>query len=470
MKKDISYEPLYLQVKDVMASRIVSGKYPRGKIIPSEAVLSKEFKLSISTIRQAVSILVSEGLLIKKQGSGTFVSEQKIKLRFLTWIGESLHGEKILREMLNMVDKAMPNVEVEVFPTTYPTIKSDLVNLISNGNAPDVAQIINLWTNYFASMGALEPLDLFIDKKNLDNRLYDADIVSGVVDRRLYSVSWSLSPISHIANIKVLKQYGYNDFPQHFSLEKLSEICSDLESKFTSTDQYSYAITQNNNEVDFLSVYPFLLSFGGGFNVKARGPMLYTQENITAFTWIREFVKKHKIFFSDIFTVRRLFARGNIAIIADGPWIKYIMKEHTNKNFDENFNVFLNPSDSEKSSSYMYNHSLVICSQSRHKLAAAKFIELITGNNEISEFFSKETGMLPVNVEQQKRQPFDSDFFNCVREQMAFSKCINANNPMFDKAMVFCKDAVHKILFEGADIEKELKEKEYYLKMIYGDK
>jgi hypothetical protein len=35
--------------------------------------------------------------------------------------------------------------------------------------------------------------------------------------------------------------------------------------------------------------------------------------------------------------------------------------------------------------------------------------------------------------------------------------------------MVLCVDAVRKILFEGAMIERELAEKEYYLKMLYND-
>jgi len=40
---------------------------------------------------------------------------------------------------------------------------------------------------------------------------------------------------------------------------------------------------------------------------------------------------------------------------------------------------------------------------------------------------------------------------------------------MFEKAMVLCQDAVQKILFEDADIERELDEKQYYLKMLYYD-
>jgi hypothetical protein len=38
---------------------------------------------------------------------------------------------------------------------------------------------------------------------------------------------------------------------------------------------------------------------------------------------------------------------------------------------------------------------------------------------------------------------------------------------MFEKALEFCIDAVHKIVFDGADIRRELMEKEYYLNILY---
>ena len=64
---------------------------------------------------------------------------------------------------------------------------------------------------------------------------------------------------------------------------------------------------------------------------------------------------------------------------------------------------------------------------------------------------------------------FTNDFYSTFREQLRHSHCLNAQNPMFEKAMLLCVDAVKKILFEGADIEKELAEKQYYLRMLYFD-
>src|SRR6478735_327933 len=49
-----------------------------GEAIPSERQLSAEFGVSRLTVRAALDNLVREGLLVRRRGSGTFVSEPKI--------------------------------------------------------------------------------------------------------------------------------------------------------------------------------------------------------------------------------------------------------------------------------------------------------------------------------------------------------------------------------------------------------
>ncbi len=57
--------------------KIVQGK-PTGFKLPSENDLAKQFSVSRSTIREAVSTLIAEGLILVRQGKGLFVrSEQK---------------------------------------------------------------------------------------------------------------------------------------------------------------------------------------------------------------------------------------------------------------------------------------------------------------------------------------------------------------------------------------------------------
>ena len=69
--------PLYIQVSDLIRERIVSGYYGPGELLPKEALLAESFDVSRITIRSALEVLSNEGLVIKKQGKGTFITENK---------------------------------------------------------------------------------------------------------------------------------------------------------------------------------------------------------------------------------------------------------------------------------------------------------------------------------------------------------------------------------------------------------
>lgn len=71
-------DPLYLQIKDILITRIEKKFWPAGSLIPTEQELMEEFGVSRTTIRQAITILVQLGLLEKKQGRGTVVKDQKL--------------------------------------------------------------------------------------------------------------------------------------------------------------------------------------------------------------------------------------------------------------------------------------------------------------------------------------------------------------------------------------------------------
>ena len=69
---------LYLQVKDILIKRIQEKIWAPNSLIPTEQELMEEFNVSRTTLRQAITILVQEGLLEKKQGKGTIVKSQQL--------------------------------------------------------------------------------------------------------------------------------------------------------------------------------------------------------------------------------------------------------------------------------------------------------------------------------------------------------------------------------------------------------
>lgn len=68
--------PLWLQLKTAIADMIVKGGMKAEDKLPSETELCNQFGVSRIVVRQAMSRLVTEGLVYRHQGRGAFVAQQ----------------------------------------------------------------------------------------------------------------------------------------------------------------------------------------------------------------------------------------------------------------------------------------------------------------------------------------------------------------------------------------------------------
>jgi DNA-binding FadR family transcriptional regulator len=64
---------VFRQLADLLRDRIMSGDLAPGASLPSELRLAQEYELSRTTVRQAIALLRSEGLVIVEPPRGTFV-------------------------------------------------------------------------------------------------------------------------------------------------------------------------------------------------------------------------------------------------------------------------------------------------------------------------------------------------------------------------------------------------------------
>jgi len=70
--------PLYYQLETIIRRSILSGEMAPGDALPSEEAFAREYGVSRITIRQALSSLEKDGLIVRKRGKGTFISKKRI--------------------------------------------------------------------------------------------------------------------------------------------------------------------------------------------------------------------------------------------------------------------------------------------------------------------------------------------------------------------------------------------------------
>lgn len=69
---------LYEQTAESIREKILLGEFPTGSKLPSEAELLKQYSsISRGTLREAMRMLAQEGLIERRQGTGSFVLYQQ---------------------------------------------------------------------------------------------------------------------------------------------------------------------------------------------------------------------------------------------------------------------------------------------------------------------------------------------------------------------------------------------------------
>jgi GntR family transcriptional regulator len=75
------FQPLYLQIKQLLIRRVLSGEWKPAQLLPSEMRLAEEYNVSQGTVRKAIEEMAAENLVVRQQGKGTFVATHRSSVR-----------------------------------------------------------------------------------------------------------------------------------------------------------------------------------------------------------------------------------------------------------------------------------------------------------------------------------------------------------------------------------------------------
>jgi len=79
MRSEDIFIPVYYRLEKFLRDQILTGALKPGDAIPPESQLAQQFSTSRMTVRQALSRLVFEGLVVRHRGRGSFVAEPRLE-------------------------------------------------------------------------------------------------------------------------------------------------------------------------------------------------------------------------------------------------------------------------------------------------------------------------------------------------------------------------------------------------------
>ena len=161
--------PLNQQVHESLKSKITNGEWKGGMVIPGDAELSRQFGVSIGTVRKALDELARERLVVRERGRGTFIKEPSAWCGdFDTWLCDEV-GRPIDAE-ISVIDAQM----VAASPAEQKLLQMASERSIS----PQVHRILRVWR---ADGRVVCTERALVDATRLPRLLEEADLTVPIV-------------------------------------------------------------------------------------------------------------------------------------------------------------------------------------------------------------------------------------------------------------------------------------------------
>ena len=162
---DHSNSPMYMQLAHRLRLQIVDGKIGAGEAVPSERDLCDIMGASRVTVRKAIELLIEEGLLSRRQGSGTYVTPRiQAPGSFLSSFSEDAEARGEATDTIWMMKTIAVATEEEV----------RLLELPAGSNVARLSRVRMAGGEPLAIENAVVPAEMLPDIGKLGNSLYQA--------------------------------------------------------------------------------------------------------------------------------------------------------------------------------------------------------------------------------------------------------------------------------------------------------
>ena len=155
--------PLYMQIKELFVANISDGRWSPGDVIPSEIQLAQDLGVSQGTVRKAITELVENNVLTRRQGRGTFVAyhdSERALFHFFHIVDNK--GRKVLPESttLSCRRKRASRVETAKLNLAPGSSVVSIERIRKFDGQPTMLETITLPSEPFAELGNVGACDL----------------------------------------------------------------------------------------------------------------------------------------------------------------------------------------------------------------------------------------------------------------------------------------------------------------------
>jgi len=321
--------------------------------------------------------------------------DQTVTLRLWAFGRE---GEEV-QQLIPEFERQHPGIRVRVQQIPWIAAHEKLLTAYVGDATPDLAQIGNTWIPEFAVLGALQPLNAWVDRSEVvDSAAYFGGIWNtNTIGDTVFGVPWYVDTRVIFYRRDILARAGYREMPRTWA-----EWRRALEAVKRVQGPGRYAIFLPTNE--WAQPYVFGMQAGSTLLDSAGRHGTFSD---SAFR--RAFDFYVGLFESglapalgnvEIANVYQEFARGRFAMWITGPWNLGEFRKRIPPDLQDDWSTAPLPAPSGDSAgvSIAGGASLALFRASRHKDAAWRLVEFLSAR-ERQERFYRLTGDLPARTD-----------------------------------------------------------------------
>ncbi|MFV8210719.1 GntR family transcriptional regulator [Streptococcus pluranimalium] len=160
----------YRKIADELREKVLAGAFEEGSSIPTEQTLQSDYQVSRYTVRQAIALLVNEGLLVSERGSGTFVAKREVPS-----LGDSKKHIKIGILLTSLSDYIFPEI-ISGIERTLRENKCSMILSSSNNDFTQEKECLKSFENQGIDALIMEPSQSNCYNPNLSEYLRIRDL------------------------------------------------------------------------------------------------------------------------------------------------------------------------------------------------------------------------------------------------------------------------------------------------------
>ncbi|WP_427156868.1 ABC transporter substrate-binding protein [Aliinostoc sp. HNIBRCY26] len=307
----------------------------------------------------------------------------------------------VFQKLVDRFNQTHPDIQIEsLYAGQLDQQLPKVLTAVAGNVPPDILFFYPQITGQFVEIGAIRPLDEWLDKSPLKSEIVPNCFGEMQLDGHIWSVPLFVGNVGLFYRPDLFQAAGISEVPKTWS--ELREVAKKLtidRNGDQRPDQYGLSMPLGKGEWTVSIWFPFLFSSDGTV-VKDGRPDLVNDSAIAALKFWQDLIKDGSTKFSapERGYEEDDFIAGRVAMQLTGPWT-FIMKSQVD------FDVMPIPMNIHPATVLASGNMFIMKTTPEREKAAWKFLEYV-----ISEPFQTEwsigSGFLPINLKSAQSQAY----------------------------------------------------------------